>query len=143
MIDYFDKVTEDLNKYFSSVELGHTENLHYSYPKVNYLKTKQEDGTLKHTIEILLPYFEKDDIKIKVSDNTIMIEGERKDKEKDNKNDNVIVELREFRIPKKIKRKFVIPNLNVDSIKGEFKNGVLILTFTSGKRKEYREISID
>lgn len=76
----------------------------------------QEDGD-KLVTSIDLPGLKKEDIKIKVKNNIVFIEGTRSLK---NSNDNYI---------RKYSYKTYVPkNLNLDEIEAEFENGVLTLS---------------
>lgn len=76
----------------------------------------QEDGD-KLVTSIDLPGLKKEDIKIKVKNNIVFIEGTRSLK---NSNDNYI---------RKYSYKTYVPkNLNLDKIEAEFENGVLTLS---------------
>ncbi len=145
------------NTMFTNFE-GHLENLHYKIPDQNVFKKKIEDGTIDYVIELALPGFVKEDVCINIiDDNTLEINGSIVKEDDYPKNCNYSLsrlwsmevttteytqEYSGFTLKKKFKRKFLVPNINTDTVNATFENGILIINLKSGKRKDIRQISI-
>ncbi len=168
MLDTIDRMVS--NTLFTNFE-GHLENLHYKFPDQNVFKKKLEDGTVEYVIELLLPGFTKEDISISVIDNntlevsgglhkedkTIDLDNQEEQCCKQEKKDccsltrrhschgetDYMVEYHGFTMKKKFKRKFLIPNINIDSVNAKFLNGILSIQLKSGKRQEVKNISVE
>lgn len=89
-------------------------------------KTDIKDEGDKYILEADLPGFDKKDIHLDMSDNTLTINAERhsEHEEKDKKNKYVHIE----RSYGKYSRQFDISTIDSDKIKAKYENGVLQLT---------------
>jgi len=47
-----------------------------------------------------------------------------------------------FNLKSKFRRKFLIPNIDLESFKATVKDGILVIQLKSGKRKEYTRVEI-
>ena len=141
-----EKELQDIDKWFNYVTSnwtypeGHIETIHWYYPKMNVFKKKQDDGTIKYDIKLMIPGYDKDDLKVELLDNnTIVVSGTHEDKLKENYNS----ELEEYKIKSNFNRKIVIPNIQSDSIDVKYKNGILNIELISGKRVNRKTIDIE
>ena len=108
-----------------------------SLPKVNNLDMKcdiYEKGGNVH-IELEVPGYNKNDIKLDVENGVLTVEGhtnsEKEDKEKKY--------FRKERISGSFRRKFTIGEVNEKDIHAEFNNGVLKVTFPKEQKKESKK----
>ena len=98
-----------------------------------YLK----DG--KYHIEIDIPGYNKEDIKIESHKGTITIKAEHEEKE-DNEEKKYIRHERKY---KKLERSFYLGDIDEDQIHAEFKNGTLHLVVPEKAEVTKRQITID
>ncbi len=98
-----------------------------------YLK----DG--KYHVEIDIPGYNKEDIKIESHKGTITIKAEHEEKE-DNEEKKYIRHERKY---KKLERSFYLGDIDEDQIHAEFKNGTLHLTVPEKAEVAKRQITID
>ncbi len=97
-----------------------------------------EDNTHYH-LQVSLPGIKKEDVKINLDDNVLHISGERHRKHKE---ENVKYHMVETSYGK-FERAFTLPdNIDSDSIKAEFKDGMLNLSIEKKEKKVSKEISI-
>lgn len=90
-------------------------------------------------VEANLPGFEKDEIKIHVTDNSIEISA----KEKKEKKEVTKTMYRHERIIGEVKRRISLPaEVDSESAQAEFKNGVLRLKLKKKKIKKGKEVQI-
>ena len=91
-------------------------------------------------IEAELPGMSKDDVKVTMKNGVLSIEGERKqEKETDDKKQHRIE-----RFYGSFLRRFTLPeNVDEDSVKASFKDGVLSLTLTKTETAEPKAIEVD
>ena len=102
---------EELSK--SSKEMW--EEFDFEYIKSDIIK--RENGI---TIKAVMPGFRKEDIKVDVNDNVLIITGENIIKEED---ENIYI-IKEIRTGK-YKRIFSLEGYNKESIKAKYENGIL------------------
>ena len=81
----------------------------------------EKDG--KFNIEMDVPGFKKDDIKMDLADGYLTISAEKKEENKEEDGKNYI--RRERTSYAKCERKFYVGNIDDSKIKAEFKNGIL------------------
>ena len=85
----------------------------------------EKDG--KFNIEMDVPGFKKDDIKMELADGYLTISAEKKEESKEeNEGKNYI--RRERTSYARCERKFYVGNIDDSKIKAEFKNGTLLVT---------------
>ncbi|HTN34486.1 MAG TPA: Hsp20/alpha crystallin family protein [Marinobacter sp.] len=92
------------------------------------------------TIEAELPGLAKQDVKVTVHDGVLSIEGERKHEEetKDKKHHRI------ERYYGSFKRRFTLPdNVNEDSVKASFKDGLLTLTIQKAEPEKPKAIEVE
>ena len=94
----------------------------------------------KYFIEMDVPGYKKDDIKIEVDKGNIVIRAEKEKKEEQDKR----YLHRERKIYGKIERSFHLDDMDEDSIKASFKDGILKIEIAKLAEDEYKKIiSID
>ena len=146
--------TSDLFSFFDSFlddffgirerELGKlTDNridfLRFEYPRSNIYKKKDDNGNVMYQLKVEVPGFKKEDIKIKVlEDSVLLIEG---DADILRESDDIKC-VEEFET-KSFKRKYLISNLDKDSIKAKLEDGILTVNVSSKKREKIDEIVIE
>ncbi|NMT62767.1 Hsp20/alpha crystallin family protein [Marinobacter orientalis] len=91
-------------------------------------------------IEAELPGMSKDDVKVTVQNGVLSIEGERKQEEETDDKKQHRIE----RFYGSFLRRFTLPaNVDEDSVKASFKDGVLSLTLTKTEPAEPKAIEVD
>lgn len=92
------------------------------------------------TIDAELPGMSKDDVKVTVHDGVLTIEGERKHEEE-------TTDKKQHRIERfygSFMRRFTLPeNVDENSVKANFKDGLLTLTLLKAEPKEPKAIQVD
>lgn len=92
------------------------------------------------TIDAELPGMSKDDVKVTVHDGVLSIEGERKHEEESGDKKHHRVE----RFYGSFLRRFTLPdNVDENSVRANFKDGVLSLTLQKAEPKEPKAIEVD
>lgn len=103
-------------------------------PAVDIKETKEA-----FVIEAELPGMKKEDVKVTIQDGVLTIQGERKKEEETGDDKHHRVE----RVYGSFLRRFTLPeNVDEDSIKARFKEGVLSLTLTKAEPKEPKAIEV-
>ena len=91
------------------------------------------------TIEAELPGMNKDDVKVTVQDGVLSIQGERKSEEETNDKKHHIE-----RFYGSFLRRFTLPeNVDENSVKANFKDGLLTLTIQKAEPKEPKAIEVE
>ncbi|MDF0751419.1 Hsp20/alpha crystallin family protein [Marinobacter sp. 71-i] len=91
-------------------------------------------------IEAELPGMSKDDVKVTVQDGVLSIQGERKHEEETNDRKHHRIE----RVYGSFLRRFTLPeNVDENSIRANFKDGILSLTLTKAEPAEPKAIEVD
>ncbi|HEY9119600.1 MAG TPA: Hsp20/alpha crystallin family protein [Marinobacter sp.] len=91
-------------------------------------------------IEAELPGMTKDDVKVTVQDGVLSIQGERKHEEETNDKKHHRIE----RVYGSFLRRFTLPeNVDENSIRANFKDGILSLTLTKAEPAEPKAIEVD
>ena len=99
----------------------------------------EKDNT--YHLEMDIPGFTRDDIKIECHKGTITVSAE-KNVEKD-ESDEEKKYIRRERKCGKYKRSFYLGDIDEDSIKAEFKNGTLLITAPIKEESHKKEITIE
>jgi HSP20 family protein len=133
----FLKTPVSFDKLFGDLMTGSGVEFSYGkFPSVNVSEDEQ-----KFTLELIVPGFEKEEIKISLDDNKLNVTGEKKQAE-DAEVKNYT--RREFKA-EKFDRAFTMPeNINAEAIKAEFKSGILFIELPkqSAEKKESKSIVI-
>lgn len=92
------------------------------------------------TIEAELPGMKKDDVKVTVQDGVLSIQGERKHEEESNDKKHHRIE----RVYGSFLRRFTLPeNVDENSIRASFQDGVLALSLKKAEPREPKAIEVD
>jgi len=103
-------------------------------------KTDIKENKDSYTIEMELPGVNKKDVTISYDKNTLSIKGEKK-YEKETSSDNYYRSERSYG---QFSREFLLSSdVEIDSIKAEFDNGVLSVNLPKAEEKKAKEIKIN
>ena len=97
----------------------------FNSPQLRSFRTDIKDEGDKYLMEAELPGFEKEDIKLDITGNTLTLSAEHKSDTEDKKEDNYIRRERSFG---SYQRSFDLTGIDADKIEAEYKNGILELT---------------
>ena len=110
----------DLFDPFSGIE-----DEYFKAPKIRSFRTDIKDEGDKYVMEAELPGFEKEDIKLDITGDTMTLSAEHKaEKEEKGKNNYI----RRERSYGSYKRSFDLTGIDSDKIEAQYKNGILELT---------------
>jgi HSP20 family protein len=133
--DFFGVRQRELDRIFDNK----IDFLRFDRPRSNIYKKKDENGNVEYELKVEVPGFKKEDIKIKVlEDSVLLIEG---DVDILTESDDIKC-VEEFET-KSFKRKYLISNLDKDSIKAKLEDGILTVNVSSKKREKIDEIVIE
>ena len=90
----------------------------------------------KYFIEMDVPGYKKEDIKIEVDKGNIVIRAEKENNEEEDKK----YLHRERKVYGKIERSFHLDDMDEDSIKASFKDGILKIAISKLAEDEYKKI---
>lgn len=122
------RLSEDMDRWFSSGG-GRSENALWAPP----VEIRQEGGNLKVVAE--LPGLKPEDVKLELTDEGVIIQGERK-KEHEEREQGVVRSERSYGF---FYRFIPLPEgAKTDDAKAEFRNGELRITIPVAERKEKR-----
>ena len=104
-------------------------------------KTDIRDDGDKFVLEAELPGFEKEDIRLDITGDTLTLSAEHKTETEDTKKDNYIRRERTFG---SYQRSFDLTGIDTDKIEAEYKNGILELTLPkmTEQKPETRRLEI-
>lgn len=132
-IDTFFSLQQAIENTLGSNEFEPNRACHKTYPSINIFQ--DADNTV---VTAELAGFKKDDIKIEVKDNLLNLSGER---DLDYPEGASVHRLERSR--KVFNRTIKLPyRVEVDQIKAELKNGVLMMTLPKSESEKPREIKI-
>ncbi|MGN1133285.1 MAG: Hsp20/alpha crystallin family protein [Oscillospiraceae bacterium] len=117
----FEKTTFNLFNAFHDFE-----NDFLNKPSVSSCKTDIKEEDNKYILEAELPGFEKEEIKLDLDGDKLVISAEHSEK-KDEKDENNKY-IRRERTYESYKRSFDVSSVDTSRIDAEYKNGILILT---------------
>ena len=95
----------------------------------------EKDGL--YNIEMDIPGFNKEDIKIECNEGVLTITAEKAEEEE---NDESKKYKRKERVYNKTSRSFSFADIDEDAIKAEFKNGTLLLTIPKKEKVETKKV---
>ena len=101
---------------------------------VNSCRTDIKDAGNKYIMESELPGFEKEDIKIDINGDYLVISAERKSEKNDSDENGKYI--RRERTYGTYKRSFGISDVNSEEISAEYKNGILTINLPKKKPEE-------
>ena len=97
----------------------------FNSPQLRSFKTDIRDDGDKFVLEAELPGFEKEDIRLDITGDTLTLSAEHKTETEDKKKDNYIRRERTFG---SYQRSFDLTGIDTDKIEAGYKNGILELT---------------
>ncbi|MBR1562485.1 MAG: Hsp20/alpha crystallin family protein [Ruminococcus sp.] len=97
----------------------------FKTPQLRSFRTDIKDEGDRYLMEAELPGFDKEDIKLDITGNTLTLSAEHKSEAEDKKEDNYIRRERSFG---SYQRSFDLTGIDADRIEAEYKNGILELT---------------
>lgn len=105
-------------------------------PKMELMKTDvyEKDGYIH--IEMDVPGFDKNDIKIDVDDGVLTIEAEKEESKEDKEGKNYYRRERSYG---SFKRQFNVGGIKENEINAKFHNGVLKISFPKEEKKETKK----
>ena len=131
-ISLFDDFDQFFDNFFRDVPTRNTGAV--QYPSVDIREEKD-----KYLLEADLPGFSDKDVNVHVENNVLYIES-AKEENREDKGENYLVK---ERARCTFKRSFSLPEgVNVDAIKGEFKNGVLTLDVPKSPERQPKKIAV-
>lgn len=101
---------------------------------VNSCRTDIRDAGDKYVMESELPGFEKDDIRLDINGDYLVISAEKKNEQEDKAEDGRYI--RRERTIGSYKRSFGISDVNAEKISAEYKNGILTIELPKKKARE-------
>jgi HSP20 family protein len=137
IIDVF---KEEMDRFFDDVvpfsrKINGDRSLDVWSPMTDMSETETE-----YKVILDLPGIEKKDITVNIKDHRLVISGERKKEEKEEKRDF----MRKERYFGSFYRSFTLPEpIKKDAIKAQFKDGVLEVTVPKNEEKKSKSINID
>ena len=114
------------------------------FPKENHMKCDVFEKDGKYHVELDIPGFKKDEIKIECNEGvlTVTAKKEHHKEEKDNKDGKKYI--RKERFFGTTSRSFSFSDIDEENIKAEFNNGTLLLTIPKKEKVDNKKvISID
>lgn len=128
LFEDFDHIFENLARPASTTTVGFQPACDINETKEHYLVTFD------------MPGVKKEDIKIEIQGNELVISGERQSEFKEMNADTVI---RHERVYGKFERKFELPNtINADKITAQYENGVLNVALPKAEATKGRTVQI-
>lgn len=107
-------------------------------PRVNEGKCDVYEKDGNYNIEMDIPGYDKKDIKIECDNNVLTIVAEKN--EENNEEDEDKKYIRRERVYGKISRTFNFADIDEESIKAEFTNGILKLTIPKAEKVETKKV---
>lgn len=104
-------------------------------PKMDLMKCDVYEKGGKINIEMDIPGYKKDDIKIDVEDGVLTVEANKEEETEDDEKNYY----RKERISGSFKRQFTVGKINEEDIKAEFNDGVLKITLPKEENKESKK----
>lgn len=107
-------------------------------PFTRYLQTNVREKKDKYVLEISIPGFQKEDLKLSLDNGYLTFEAEKK-QEIDDTNDHYIRRERRYG---KFQRSFYVGDVSLDQIEAKYKNGILYVEVPKDKKDETKLIEI-
>ena len=113
----------------------------FKAPQLRSFKTDIRDDGDKFVLEAELPGFEKEDIRLDITGDTLTLSASHKTETEDTKKDNYIRRERTFG---SYQRSFDLTGIDTDKIEAGYKNGILELTLPkmTEQKPETRRLEI-
>ena len=121
--------------FYDDRETDKLEKKLYGHRGKNLMRTDVQETDNNYVMEMDLPGFSKDDVKVSLKDGYLTIKAEKglDEEEKDKKTAKYI---RRERYAGACERSFYVGDINEADIKGEFKHGILKLTIHKEQPKK-------
>ncbi len=120
--------------FYDDRETDKLEKKLYGHRGKNLMKTDIQEADNNYVMEMDLPGFSKDEIKVSLKDGYLTIRAEKSlEEEKDKKTSKYI---RRERYAGVCERSFYVGDISETDIKGEFKHGILKLTLPKKQPKK-------
>lgn len=139
----FDRLFDRFSEGFDSVSLQPFTNMQKLFEPLagfTHLSVDVAEGDKSYTITAELPGVSEKDIEVSVSDDMLVITGEKR-QEKEEKNDNHYISERSYG---SFRRMFSLPaGTAADKIEAQFRNGVLTVTVPkTAAKQESRKVEV-
>ena len=121
--------------FFDDREAENLEKKLYGRRGKNLMKTDVQEKDGNYILEMDLPGFSKDEVKVSLKDGYLTVSAE-KGLAKEEKNDNDVKYIRRERYSGSCERSFYVGDISENDIKGEFKHGILKLTIPKEQPKK-------
>lgn len=119
---YLDDIFEDFNK----------------VAKTNQMKCDIYEKDGKYNIEMDIPGFDKQDIRIECQDGILSVTAEKKSDSEETSDDKKY--LRRERFYGKVSRSFTFNDINEEDISAEFNNGILKIVIPKADKTESKKV---
>ena len=119
---YLDDIFEDFNK----------------VAKTNQMKCDIYEKDGKYNIEMDIPGFDKQDIRIECQDGILSVTAEKKSDSEESSDDKKY--LRRERFYGKVSRSFTFNDINEEAISAEFNNGILKIVIPKADKTESKKV---
>lgn len=128
-------VDEVLDRMINTVFNDNNENENSFTPAVNVVENHNE-----YRLEFIVPGYNKEDIKINIENNELVVTGEPK---LNGKEENVIYENYEY-VPEPFEERWTLPEntIDINGIKADYENGILKITFPKLEHAKVKQIEI-
>ena len=107
----------------------------YGHRGKNLMKTDVQENDDSYLMEMDLPGFSKDEVKVSLKDGYLTIKAE-KGLDEEQKDEKASKYIRRERYAGSMSRSFYVGDINEADIKGEFKHGILKLTIPKEQSKK-------
>jgi len=136
----FDKITRRMNTLSDEYDKGFNIEFGSFSPRVDVLE--DEKGMYFHTE---LPGVKKEDVKVTINEeNILLIKGSKSKIKSDQSNDENVKFLKIERGYGEFTRSFLLPdNLNQESIKAKYSDGILDITFEKIEPEKPKELKVE
>lgn len=141
--DLFDDFMRDFPFYYDDRDLRKAEKKLYGRRRRNIMKTDIQESDKAYTLEMDLPGFTKDEVKVSLENGYLTVSAS-KGLDKDEKEKKSGKYIRRERYAGACQRSFYVgDSITQDDIKGEFKHGILKLTIPKKDTTDEKYITIE
>ena len=141
--DLFDDFMRDFPFYYDDRDLRKAEKKLYGRRRRNIMKTDIQESDKEYTLEMDLPGFTKDEVKVSLENGYLTVSAS-KGLDKDEKEKKSGKYIRRERYAGACQRSFYVgDSITQDDIKGEFKHGILKLTIPKKDTTDEKNITIE
>lgn len=131
-------VSREVGRLFDDMMTSPIRGMRHQEPWYPEVDVQEQDNDF--VVSVDLPGMKREEVKITMEDNTLMIRGERK-QERTEENENYHICERRYGT---FQRAFTLPHgVEADKIRAAYKEGVLHITLPKAEEAKSREISID